>query len=84
MGAKKNFIASAAKNKGALHRNLGIPQSQKIPEALLQKAKKRGGLVAKEAQLALTLRQFNRPRRAEGHVSPKQMAYRGRGKRAAS
>ena len=29
--------ASRTKNKGALHRQLGIPQSQKIPKAKLHK-----------------------------------------------
>lgn len=31
----KNFIQSAIKHPGALHRQLGIPQGSKIPEATL-------------------------------------------------
>lgn len=51
----KNWIADATKNKGALHRNLGVPEGQKIPKAKIAAAAKRGGTVGKEAKLAETL-----------------------------
>lgn len=51
----KNWIAGATKNKGALHRNLGVPEGKKIPPAKIKAAAKRGGKVGKEAQLAETL-----------------------------
>ncbi len=51
----KNWIAGATKNKGALHRNLGVPQGQKIPAAKVAAAAKGTGKIAKEAKLAQTL-----------------------------
>ena len=57
--AKKggNWIAAATppSSKGALHRNLGVPQGQKIPKAKIKKAAAGNGKVAKEARLAETL-----------------------------
>lgn len=52
----KNWIAGATKNKGALHRNLHIPQGQTIPAAKLAAAAKQPGKVGKEARLAQTLK----------------------------
>jgi hypothetical protein len=54
--ATKNWIAQATKNKGALHRNLGVPQGEKIPAAKLKAAAAKGGKVGKEARLAQTLK----------------------------
>ena len=51
-----NWIKGAVKNKGVLHRRLHIPEGQKIPVLKRKAAIKRGGKVAKEAKLALTLR----------------------------
>ena len=31
----KNWIAAATKNKGALHRHLGVPEDEKIPKSKL-------------------------------------------------
>jgi hypothetical protein len=52
----KNWIAGATKNKGALHRNLGVPEGKKIPAAKLNAAAKKPGKVGKEARLAKTLK----------------------------
>ena len=52
----ENWIEGAVKNKGALHRRLHVSEGQKIPVSKLKAAIKRGGKVAKEARLALTLR----------------------------
>lgn len=60
MAEKKNWIAGATKNKGALHRALGIPQDQPIPAKTLVKAAKRDDKVGKEARLAQTLRGLNK------------------------
>lgn len=57
--ANKNWIAGATKNKGGLHRALGIPEGQKIPKAKIEAAAKKGGKVGKEARLALTLEKMN-------------------------
>jgi len=56
----KNWIAGATKDKGALHRNLGVPEGQKIPEKKLEKAATQGGKVGKEARLAETLKSLNK------------------------
>ena len=34
----KHFIAGAIKHPGALHRELGVPQGEKIPKAKIAKA----------------------------------------------
>lgn len=52
----KNWIAGAVKNKGGLHRSLGIKEGEKIPEKTIKAAEKKGGKVAKEARLAETLK----------------------------
>ena len=54
--ATKNWIAGATKNKGALHKNLGVPAGEKIPAAKLKAAAAKGGKVGKEARLAETLK----------------------------
>ena len=51
-GAKKHWIAGAIKRPGQLHRDLGVPQGQKIPEAKLEAAAKRGGKVGQRARFA--------------------------------
>lgn len=56
----KNWIAGATKNKGALHRALGVPQGTKIPASKLAKGAKMGGTVAKEVSLARTLKGFKK------------------------
>ena len=58
--AKKNWIAGAVKNKGALHKKLGIPEGKKIPTSKLKSAEKKGGTIAKEAHLAETLKGFKK------------------------
>ena len=52
----RNWIAGATKNKGALHRALGVPEGEKIPAKKLAKAAKSKGRVGKEARLAETLK----------------------------
>ncbi len=53
--AKKNWIAGAVKNKGGLHRSLGVPAGKKIPASKVAAAAKKGGTVGKQARLAQTL-----------------------------
>ena len=53
--AKKNWIADATKNKGGLHRSLGVPEGEKIPKSKIDAAAKKGGKVGKQARLAKTL-----------------------------
>lgn len=59
--AKGKWIASATKNKGALHRNLGVPAGQKIPAKKLTKAaNSTSPTIRKEAALAKTLKSFSK------------------------
>jgi hypothetical protein len=51
----KKWIAGAIKHPGALHRDLGVPQGQKIPESKLSAAASKGGKVGQRARLAETL-----------------------------
>ena len=55
---KKKFIKKAiGSNKGALHRHLGVPEGQKIPEDKLRAALHSGdATIRKEAVLARTLK----------------------------
>ena len=54
------WIQSAIKNPGALHRELNVPQGEKIPMKKLNAAEEKGGKMAKQAALAETLRGFNK------------------------
>ena len=58
--AKKNWIKEAVGEKGGLHKSLGVPKGEKIPEKKLKAAEKKGGKVAKQANLAETLKSFKK------------------------
>jgi hypothetical protein len=49
------WIQGAIKHPGALHRQLGVPQGQKIPASKLSAAAKKGGTIGRRARLAQTL-----------------------------
>jgi hypothetical protein len=51
----KNFIASAIKKPGALHRELGVPMGKKIPKSKINAAAKKGGKLGERARFAKTL-----------------------------
>jgi hypothetical protein len=54
------WIAGAVKHPGALHKQLGVPQGEKIPEKKLSKAAHSSNpLLAKRAHLAQTLKGFH-------------------------
>lgn len=54
--AKKFWISGAIHHKGALHRDLGVPQGKKIPKAKIKAAEhSKNPTVAKRARLAETL-----------------------------
>jgi hypothetical protein len=56
MAEKKKWIASAIKHKGALHKELGVPEGKKIPAKKLQKAEhSKNPTERKRAVLAKTL-----------------------------
>jgi len=59
--AKKNWVSDMHMKKGALHKQMGIPSGQKIPEAKLEKAEHSSNkLLAKRANLAKTLKGFKK------------------------
>ena len=49
--------------KGALHRELGIPMSKRIPKSKLREAAKTKGKLGKRARFALTLEKFKHGKR---------------------
>jgi len=55
-----HFIQAAIKKPGQLHRDLGVPQGQKIPQAKIKAAAKRKGKVGQRARFAETLEGMNR------------------------
>lgn len=55
MSEKKNWIQGAIGKPGALHKQMGIPGGEKIPEDKLDKAAGSGGKLGKRARLAQTL-----------------------------
>jgi len=50
-----NFIKSAIKRPGQLHKDLHVPQGQKIPHAKLLAATKEPGKIGQRARFAVTL-----------------------------
>lgn len=52
----KKFIDNAIKHPGQLHRDLGVPQGEKIPEAKVKAAAQRGGKIGERARFAETLK----------------------------
>lgn len=57
---KKNWIKDATKNKGGLHKSLGVPEGEKIPKKAINVAAKEGGKVGKQGRLAKTLGKFGK------------------------
>jgi len=51
-----NWIKSAIKKPGALHKEMGVPQGQKIPAKRLAAAASKGGKLGQRARLAQTLK----------------------------
>lgn len=57
--ADRKWISKATKNKGGLHRSLGVPEGKKIPPEKLAKASKsKNPKIRKQAALAKTLKGF--------------------------
>jgi len=50
------WIQGAIKHPGSLHKQLGIPEGQKIPAKKLAIAAKKGGILGRRARLAETLK----------------------------
>lgn len=59
--AKEKWIQGAIKNKGALHKTLGVPEGKKIPEKKLEKAEhSKNPTTKKRAVLAETLKKLHK------------------------
>lgn len=58
--AGKNWISGAIKRPGALHRQLGIPEGQKIPAKTLEAAAEQPGKLGQRARLAQTLKKLGK------------------------
>lgn len=56
----QKFIQKAIKKPGQLHRDLGVPQGQKIPAGKLAAAAKRKGKVGQRARFAEELKGFKK------------------------
>ena len=59
----KDWISGAIKKPGQLHRDLGVPEGEKIPASKLNKAAKEPGKVGQRARLAKTLKGFSSKRK---------------------
>lgn len=58
--AKKGWVKAAVKHPGALHRDLNVPEGEKIPAAKLEAATHSDNpTVAKRAHLAETMKGFH-------------------------
>ena len=55
-GGGKKWIQGMKMKKGALHKQMGVPEGEKIPVAKLKVAAAKGGTLGKRANLALTFR----------------------------
>lgn len=56
----KHWIDKAIKKPGALRKQLGVKEGEKIPEKKLAKAAKAPGKLGQRARLAQTLRGFKK------------------------
>ena len=56
----KNWIKSAIKKPGALHRELHVPMGKKIPAKKIASAAQKGGTEGRRARLAQTLKGFKK------------------------
>ena len=59
-GKPKKWIQGAIKHKGALHKELGVPEGKKIPAKKLAAAAEKGGKLGQRARLAETLKKMNK------------------------
>jgi hypothetical protein len=58
--AKEKWIQGMHMKKGALRKEMGIPEGKKIPEKKLEAAAKKPGKEGKRARLAETLKKLPR------------------------
>jgi len=53
--SEKKWVQKIGMKKGALHKEMHVPESKKIPKKKLEAAAKKGGVLGKRANLAITL-----------------------------
>lgn len=75
LGSNHTWIHKAIHHVGGLHKSLGVPQGRKIPHDQLKAAARKGGLIGRQARLALTLEGMPHPEpkaapAAEAPVAP--------------
>lgn len=58
--SKKNWIQSAIKKPGQLHKDLGVPAGKKIPAGKIAEAAKKPGKVGQRARFAQTLKKMKK------------------------
>lgn len=56
----KHWIAGAIKHPGALHKQMHVPQGQKIPLSKLQMAARKPGKLGQRARLAMALMKMHK------------------------
>lgn len=56
----EKFIQKAIKHPGALHKELGVPEGEKIPAKTLEKASHAGGKLGQRARFAKTLKKMHK------------------------
>lgn len=66
-GKKKHkWVKAATKHKGLLHKHLGIPEGEKIPDEKLHHAmRSKDETIRKEAELAMTMRGFKHKKKGK-------------------
>ena len=52
---KKKWIQAAIKRPGQLHRDLGVPEGEKIPKEAIEEAARKPGKIGQRARLAKAL-----------------------------
>ena len=77
-----NWIAGAVKHPGSLHKEMGIPQGEKIPAKKLNAAAAKGGKEGERARLAKTLKGFHH-KAGGGSLDGKLQGLRPQGGRLA-
>jgi len=73
---EKNWIKGAIKKPGALHRDLDVPQGEKIPASKLAAAAKKDGKVGQRARLAQTLKKMHNEFVPENGDHPPKKAHK--------
>lgn len=68
----EKWIQKAIKKPGALHKQMGVPEGEKIPAGKLAAAAEKGGKLGKRARLAMTLKKLHKE---EIQLSDEELAH---------